>query len=98
MTDRETIHTDFQTITKYDQDYRVSTKVEFSASGTFYSTVRLYKSYNGKVKGNPLYKTRSQTRNEDEIEKVLQEDVDRCCEKIDDIERAKLLDIDVRVK
>lgn len=94
----ELIHTNFETITEYDQDYRISTKVRFVASGTFKCKACLWKSHGGKVRGEPLYKTRKRTDDESEVEMKLQECVDRCNEKIEDVERAKLLEIDVTVK
>lgn len=97
-TDTQIIHTDFNTITEYDQDYRISTKVRFSAIGTYKCRATLWKSYGGKARGNPLYTSRKRTSEESEVEQELQASVDRCKEKIEDIERAKLLEIDVTVK
>lgn len=96
--DSQIIHTDFNTIKEYDQDYRISTRVTFSASGNYNCRATLWKSYSGKVRGDPLYTSRNRTNVKKEVEEELQSSVDRCKEKLEDIERAKLLEIDVTVK
>lgn len=98
MTEGQCIHTDFETITDYEQDYRISTRVTFFTSGTYKCQVKLYKSYGGKVRGEPMYSYRNRTSNEGEVEASLQEGVDTCREKIEGIEQAKCLDINVTVK
>jgi len=95
--DSELIHTDFETIYEYEQDYRISTKVQFKASGTYRIKALLWKSYGGSVRGEPLYKSTDRVSDMEDVEKSIQEQVDRCMEKIEDVEKAKLLDIDVSV-
>jgi len=93
----EIIHTDFETLTEYEQDYRISTKVRFRASGTYRIKALLWKSYGGSVRGEPLYKSTARVSDMEDVEESLQERIDRCVEKIEDVEKAKLLDIDVSV-
>lgn len=91
------IHTSFETIEKYDQDYRISTEVTFLTSGTYRCKAFLWKSNNGKVRGEPLDQARMRTHDESDVEETLQECVDKCKQSIEAVERAKLLEIDVTV-
>lgn len=94
----EVIHNEHHAVTEYEQDYRISTIVRFFASGTFKCEARLYKSNGGKVQGEAFYDTYNRVNDEDIVEQELQKCVDKCYDKIEEIERAKLLDIDVNYK
>lgn len=96
--DDEVIHSGFETITEYEQDYRISTEVRFFTSGLFKYRASLWKSYNGSVRGEPIHETGGRTKDSENLERNLQEAVDKCKEKMEEIEKAKLLEIDVNIR
>lgn len=99
MTEGQPIHSNYETITDYHQDYRISTRVTFFASsGTYKCYAKLYKSYCGSVSGEPMYSHRNRTREAENVETLVQEGIDECKKRIEDIEQAKCLDIDVTVE
>lgn len=95
MVDGELIHTDFETIERENQTYRISTEIRF-INGQYRCSAILWKSSNGKVRGKPLYKKTHQA-NKESAEDKLGECIEACSDYMDEVEEARSLDVNVNI-
>lgn len=98
---KETLHSDFETIERENQNYRISTRVTYRTSMNDYiCKAHLYKSYGGRVRDTSRHRIHSSKNivsDETEIEDALEECVDSCKETLDTFEEAKNVSIDVNI-
>lgn len=97
----ETIHTDYETIERPTQDYRISTKVMYVVEQKQYKCrARLYKSHGGRIhnaRRDKLFGKSLYVEHKQSIETALETCIEQCREKMDELEDAKDVSIEVTV-
>jgi hypothetical protein len=97
----EIVHTDFETIEREDQDYRISTRVEYRVGTQDYvCKAKLYKSYNGRVldaRRDRLHRSTAIVSEKDDVSGALEDCIDDCSRKIDEIEEATDVSVEVSI-
>lgn len=96
---QQRVHSDFETIKRNGQSYRISTYVDYRVHQQDYRCcAKLYKQYGGKVRPkNRMHRKSGLTSDKSEIDDVLEQCVDSCKEKLDEIEDAKDVSVDVSI-
>jgi hypothetical protein len=92
----ELIHTDFETIERKGDKYRISTRVEYRGD-KFRCKAKLYRSRGGRVRGDPLKHSTGVVSDKEEVEQTLENCIGRCKNYLDDVVEAKELDVDVTI-
>lgn len=97
----ERIHSDFETIERPNQTYRISTRVEYRVGMNDYRCkADLWKQYGGRCrdpKRNRLNRTTRITSDKIEIDELLEECIEACKEKLDEVEDAKDVSVSVDI-
>lgn len=101
MSNTERIHSDFETIERDSQNYRISTRVNYRPTRQEYRCkATLYKSYGGRVQypeADRMYRSTAVVSEKDSIEVNLEECINSCKRKLDEIEDAKDVSVDVTI-
>jgi hypothetical protein len=101
MSDDELIHSDFETIERENQNYRISTRVEYRvATQDYRCKATLFKSHNGRVqfpRRDRMHRSTSVTSDKSEIDGELSDCIDSCKEKLNEIEDAKDVSVEVTI-
>lgn len=101
MTTTEQVHSDFECIDRPNQTYRISTRVEYRVAAEDYQCkADLWKQYCGKVrdpKRNRLNRSTRITSDKSEIDTLLEECIEECKEKLDEVEDAKDVSVEVEI-
>lgn len=96
----ELIHSDFETIERPNQNYRITTRVEYRVARSNYQCrAILYKSRNGRPRfdRDKLYKSTATVSDEEDISRNLEDCIESCRKKLDEIEDAKDVSIEVSI-
>lgn len=101
MTATETIHSDFETIERENQNYRISTYVKYRiASGDYQCKAILFESHNGRVldaSHDMRHKRTEIVSNEDDISSSLEACIESCKQTMNEIEDAKDVSVEVSI-
>jgi hypothetical protein len=92
----ELLHTDFETIERKGDKYRISTRIEFQG-GSYRCKAKLYRSRGGRVRGEPLKRSIGVVKEKQAVEETLENCIGRCKNYLDDVVDAKELDVDVSI-
>lgn len=96
----ELIHSDFETIERGGKHYRISTHVEYRvAPGNYRCKATLYRSRNGRPRfdRDKKYRRSSIASDSEEIDDVLSDCIEACQQKLDEIEEAKDVSVEVNI-
>lgn len=96
---QQRVHSDFETIERNGQSYRISTYVDYRVHQEDYRCrAKLYKQYGGKVRPeNRMHRKSGFTSDKTEIDDVLEQCIESCKEKLDEIEDAKDVSVEVSI-
>lgn len=101
MGDGELIHSDFETIERENQDYRISTRVEYRVGTSDYRCkATLFKSYNGRIldgRRDRMHRSTAIVSDKGYISENLEDCIDACKRKLDEIEDAKDVSVEVEI-
>lgn len=97
----ETVHSDFETIKRETQEYRISTSVRYRIKYDDYKCKAiLYRSSNGRImdeKRDRLCVATGKTSDKQEVQSILEDCIQSCKEKMDEIEDAKDILVEVNI-
>lgn len=100
MTDKELIHSDFETIHR-DREWRISTRVEYRPGTEDYKCkATLLRSRNGRIldgRRDRKHRRSEITSDKEEIEPLLEDCIQSCKDKLDTIEEATNISVDVDI-
>jgi len=101
MGDGELLHSEFETIERENQDYRISTRVEYRVGTSDYRCkATLFKSFNGKIldaRHDRLSRSTAIVSDKADISENLEDCIDACKRKLDEIEDAKDVSVEVDI-
>lgn len=97
----ERIHSDFETISQYRQEYRISTSVEYLIQrNTYRCKATLFKSWGGKIldeRQDRMYRSKYIASEKEDVDTVLSDCIEECRTKLDEIEDSKDISIEVNI-
>jgi hypothetical protein len=100
MSNKELIHSDFETLHR-EREWRISTRVEFRPGREQYKCkARLLRSRNGRIldgRRDRKHKSTGVTSDKNEIDSILEDCIESCKDKLDTIEDATDIQVDVDI-
>jgi hypothetical protein len=100
MSNEELIHSDFETLYR-EREWRISTRVEYRPGQEQYKCkATLFRSRNGRIldgRRDRKHRRSEITSDKEEIEELLEDCIESCKDKLDKIEDAKQISVDVDI-